>query len=191
MKKIVYLCAFLLGNTLFAQEAPLKVEIVKNTSYEDAEAYGSQEIRFHIVDLLLYSAISLSYEKVPSVSNAYGASVFLNTGDAEYPVARFSISPYYRFYFFNRNDFGANGFFAEIFSSFALGEEGCEGGYDCEDETLSDSYFDMSLGATFGRKRVNRQGFTFETYIGVGRYLFSDNSPGALIRFGLSLGKRF
>ena len=113
----------------------------------------------------------------------------MNFGDAEFTKQNFSITPYYRFYFLNRKDYGANGLFVEAFSSFST--------VDFDEESSSNSNeFQFSMGVGLGKKWVNRNGFTFELFAGVGRYFINreteDHSqPEAHGRFGISIGKRF
>ena len=120
---------------------------------------------------------------------------------------------YYNFYFFNKRDFGGSGFFAELFSKFSFGKHDVEyynynpdansPGIDYW-ETVEENYFDIALGAAIGNKWVNKKGWTFEISLGAGRFLLNpseDNStigrevnsfkPEAVIRGGLSIGKRF
>ena len=65
--------------------------------------------------------------------------------------------------------------------------------------------WDIAPGVGFGRKWVNRKGWTFEYMLGFGRYLFansrndditdvgsvSDYRPEATFKGGISIGKRF
>ena len=126
---------------------------------------------------------------------------------------KFSLTPFYRFYFFNKKDFGGSGFFSEIFSKFGFGKHDVEyynynpnndgPGIDYW-EVVEEDYFDIALGAAIGNKWINKKGWTFEISFGVGRFLLNstkENSsigrdvnslkPEAVIRGGLSIGKRF
>ena len=81
------------------------------------------------------------------------------------------------------------GRFVEVFSSFATGDG------DSESDLLSGSssdksWTDVSLGVSVGKKWINKKGWTFEIYIGAGKYLFSEDSPSHVLRYGLTLGKR-
>ena len=128
-------------------------------------------------------------------------------------INKFSLTPFYRFYFFNKRDFGGSGFFTEVFSKFSFGKHDVEyynynpdvnsPGIDYW-ETIEENYFDIALGAAIGNKWINKKGWTFEISLGVGRFLLNpseDNStigrevnsfkPEAVIRGGLSIGKRF
>ena len=191
MNKILFcslaLMAFL---GLYAQEEnePItKVEIVKDSSKEYADAFGKHEIRLNALDLVLHPALHVYYERVVDESNGYGISLFANFGDDETTYQEFALTPYYRFYFLNREDFGASGMFVEVFSSFASVN------FHKYDSSLKDEgEFQFSMGLALGKKWVNRNGFSFEAFAGVGRYFSNQEGiPAAHGRFGLTIGKRF
>ena len=191
MNKIIFcslaLMAFL---GLYAQEEnePItKVEIVKDSSKEYADAFGKHEIRLNALDLVLHPALHVYYERVVDESNGYGISLFANFGDDETTYQEFALTPYYRFYFLNRKDFGASGMFVEVFSSFASVN------FHKYDSSLKDEgEFQFSMGLALGKKWVNRNGFSFEAFAGVGRYFSNQEGiPDAHGRFGLAIGKRF
>jgi len=104
-------------------------------------------------------------------------------------------------------------FFSEIFSKFSFEKHDVEYyNYNTDNdspgidywEVVEEDYFDIALGAAIGNKWVNKKGWTFEISFGVGRFLLNtteENStigkdvnslkPEAVIRGGLSIGKRF
>ena len=102
---------------------------------------------------------------------------------------KFAITPYYRFYFLESQDYGGYGVFAEIFTKFSSAK------IKNYSNLKSNSYTDISPGLAVGRKWINRKGFTFELMFGVGRNLLYDEDIGgmntATIRSGVSIGKRF
>ena len=125
--------------------------------------------------------------------------MFINfSGDYSSNVVqrRFAISRYYRLYFLNRRDFGANGIFVEGFSSFASFKDSDNDKYD----VLTESYversniFRFSIGFSSGRKWISRSRYNYEPFVGVSRYLDNRSSnginPEANLRFGFSIGKR-
>ena len=206
MKPIFFsiICLFLL-TTLTAQEQEeekvIKVEIVKNSSFEAADSFGNNEFRVNFFDLLVLPGFHGYYERIIDENSSYGTGLFINFSDnlsSDIVQRRFAISPYYRLYFLNRKDYGAKGLFVELFSSFASAK-------DMDDDDLYDVYYDdfddrdnifrFSVGATIGRKWITRSGYTFEPFIGVGRYLDSQGSnggnPEAHLRLGFSIGKRY
>lgn len=192
-KKILPIVLFFFSFSLAAQEltskeTTVKVEIVKNSA-EEFQLTGTKEFRLNMLDLLTINALNFSFEKLVDSQNSYGVSAYLNGKFTEFPYAKFSVSPFYRFYFLNKEGYGARGRFVEVFSSFATGDG------DSESDLLSGSssdksWTDVSLGVSVGKKWINKKGWTFEIYIGAGKYLFSEDSPSHVLRYGLTLGKR-
>ncbi|MDG0968101.1 MAG: hypothetical protein P8N93_07310 [Flavobacteriaceae bacterium] len=183
-----------------SEEKIIQVEIVKNSSFEAADTFGNNELRVNFLDLLLFPAFHGYYERIIDENSSYGTGLFVNFGESlssDVVQRRFAISPYYRLYFLNRRDYGTKGIFVEAFSSFATSKDNDSSDYD----ELTDSYierdniFRVSIGVTFGRKWISRSGYTYEPFVGFGRYLDNQGSngsnPEAHIRFGLSIGKRY
>ena len=84
----------------------------------------------------------------------------------------------------NRKDFGAQGIFVEVFRSLASVEADNYGSGNNE--------FQVSLGMSLGRKWINKSGFTFETFLGMGRYLLDSEDINEVHgRIGIAVGKRF
>jgi hypothetical protein len=192
MKKIllISICIFSLG--VYAQEEePTKVEIVNQ--FEEVEVLEKNEVRLNALDLIVHPALSLSYERLVNESNGYGVSIFANFGDDDTSYHNFNVTPYYRFYFLNRKDYGASGLFVEAFSSFSSVNFH---NYWFENGNKDKNEFQFSIGVGLGKKWVNRNGFTFEVLAGVGRYFINRDTdnyyhPEAHGRIGLSIGKRF
>ena len=191
MKKILLCSIALMGFlSIHAQEENdqiTKVEIVKDSSNEYASAYGKHEIRLNALDLVVHPAFHIYYERIVNESNSYGVSLFANFGENKTPYQNVALTPYYRFYFLNRKDFGAGGMFVEVFSSFSSANfHDFRSGNEDKDE------FQFSMGIGLGKKWVNRNGFSFEAFAGFGRYFNKvDNGPEGHGRIGLAIGKRF
>jgi len=174
----------LLGFQMYAQDT---------NSQDDQYGVGNRknEIRLDVFDAAFFSAIDFSYERVDDSAIGYGASLFVNfrdTDDGGY-YEKFAFTPFFRFYFFNKEDYGAKGLFVEVFSKFASGEDDVYI-YDNDDEKVD--YFDAALGLAIGKKWVNKRGFMLEISAGGGRNLgLDDNSPDFTFRGGISLGYRF
>lgn len=191
MNKVLVACFFSLGIFCsYSQGYEEDINGYKNVNqFEEVELFEKNEIRLNALDLIVQPALSIAYERLLSESNGYGVSLFVNFGDAEFTKQNFSITPYYRFYFLNRKDYGANGLFVEAFSSFST--------VDFDEESSSNSNeFQFSMGVGLGKKWVNQNGLTFELFAGVGRYFINretedHNQPEAHGRFGISIGKRF
>jgi hypothetical protein len=198
MKNIV-LVLFVFSLTSFSQEDTQKVVVVKtNTQIENfSKEIGTKEFKVDFLDLLVFPALSVGYEKVNNSSTAFGTTLFLNLGgeDSNWND-NLAITPYYRFYFLQSEDYGGYGIFAEVFTKFKFGAAEVETSSSSGD-LVEENYFDIALGMAVGRKWINRKGFTLETLFGVGRNLLydedsdSDQRSAASVTFNISLGKRF
>ena len=200
----------------FAQQEVKQVEVIKSDRQvtELFDEIGDSEIKLDVIDFLTQPALNIGYEIINDAYSSYGAEVFLNFNDNNASRSwseKFSLNPFYRFYFLNKTDFGGEGYFAEVFIKFSNIE------YD------RDTYFynpmpnepystteeikawDIAPGVGVGRKWVNKKGWTFEYMLGFGRYLFSNSGndnpdsnyevdnyrPEATFKGGISIGKRF
>ena len=197
MKNLITLF-FIITLTSYSQDKIQQVEVVKtNTQIEEfSKQIGTKEFKLDFLDLLVFPALSVGYEKINDSSTAFGTTLFINLGgeDSDWND-NLAITPYYRFYFLQSEDYGGYGVFAEVFTKFAFGDAEI---YNLTSSTYNkENYFDMALGLAVGRKWINRKGFTLETLLGVGRNLFfdeeSDSSDrtAASARLNISIGKRF
>ena len=207
--KEVFLLIIAFSNLLIAQEVQ-KVEIIKTDDQISNlfDQLGTNEIKLDLIDIIAYPAFDITYEKIKNPYNSFGASLFINFSSEQNSdwVDKFSLTPYYRFYFFNKKDFGGAGFFAEVFSKFSSGRTEYNIYYEVqpsgfsrwESETINQ--FDIALGASIGQKWVNKMGWTFEVNFGVGRFITNNQNedyngyysrPEATLKGGLSIGKRF
>ena len=192
MKKILLILFFLFPLYNISQEVQ-KVEVVKSdTQIENLnELLGQNEIKIDFLDFIIFPALTLGYEKNRNSFTAYGATMFINfdTDLGSEWNDKFAITPYYRFYFLESQDYGGYGVFAEIFTKFSSAK------IENYSDAKSESYTDISPGLAVGRKWINRKGFTFELMFGVGRNLLYDEDVNgmntATIRSGVSIGKRF
>lgn len=185
------LLGFFCGYAQEEEEEVAKVEVVNQ--FEEVEVLEKNEVRLNALDLIVHPALSLSYERLVNHTNGYGVSVFANFGDDDTTYQNFNVTPYYRFYFLNRKDYGASGLFVEVFSSFSSVNFH---DYWYGNGNKDKNEFQFSMGVGLGKKWVNRNGFSFETFVGVGRYFINRDTdnyshPEAHGRFGLSIGKRF
>ena len=158
-------------------EKVIKVEVIKDSSLDAAFPKGRNELRINALSLIGRGDINIFYERISNRSSSFGLSMFINGGDELIDVTdrKFALNPYYRFYFYNTKEYGARGFFVEGFSSFA----------SLESESLQ-----VSLGMTFGTKRINTQGFSFELFAGLSRYMTGTNNEFHF-PVGIAVGKRF
>ena len=200
---------------MFGQDVQ-QVEVLKNDKQvtELFDEIGDSEIKLDVIDFLTQPALNIGYEIINDSYSSYGAEVFFNFNDNNASRSwseKFSLNPFYRFYFLNKTDFGGEGYFAEVFIKFANIE------YDRNtyfyDAMPNEPYstneeikaWDIAPGVGVGRKWVNKKGWTFEYMLGFGRYLFASSQndnpdsnyevenyrPEATFKGGISIGKRF
>ena len=149
---------------------------------------AQQEIKVDIFDALALKTIEVSYERYLDEQSSVGISGMINfeknSADFRYNEKR-SITPFFRHYFTTDSQWN---FFGEGFFSFNFGEKEFEmlGGPNTYED-----YSDGALGVAAGTKYVSEHGMTIDIYAGLGRNLFSDNSPIILPRVGVNVGWRF
>ena len=193
-----------------------QVEVIKSDRQvsELLDEIGDQEIKFDVIDFLTQPALNIGYEIINDSYSSYGTEIFLNFNDNNISRSwseKFSLNPFYRIYFFNKTDFGGEGYFAEVFMKFSNIEFERNSYFynpmpnDLNSTTEEIKAWDIAPGVGVGRKWVNKKGWTFEYMIGLGRYLFansgnddvpeggsvSDYRPEASFKGGISIGKRF
>ena len=199
MKNLI-LIFFIFSLTSYSQSDVQQVEVIKTDTQivNFAKEIGQQEFRIDFFDLLLLGSLQVGYEKMNDTSTALGVTTLINFGDVL--VEDFALTPYFRLYFLESEEYGGYGFFAEVFSRLAFGETEARNTVSYEEE----NFFDIAPGAAIGQKWVNKKGWTFEVSGGVGRFLLNkdennssigqevtSNRPGAIFRGGFSIGKRF
>ena len=217
MKNITLL--ILLFSIYISSQEVQQVEVLKNDNQitDLFDELGQNELKLDVVDMLGFPAFDINYEKIKDPYSSFGVSLFLNVSNNDSAsrnwTDKFTLSPFYRFYFFNKKDYGGAGFFAEIFTKFSFGKNDVEyynfnpdpnnPGIDYW-ETIEENFFDIAPGAGIGQKWLNKKGWTFEINVGVGRYLlnkdFNTDSSGQEVNYlrpvaafkgGLFIGKRF
>ena len=197
--KNILLLLFVFSLTSYSQDTVQQVEVIKtNTQIEKfSKQIGTKEFKVDFLDLLVFPALSVGYEKANDSSTAFGTTLFLNLGgeDSDWND-NLAITPYYRFYFLQSEDYGGYGIFAEVFTKFKFGAAEVRTSSPSGD-LVEENYFDIALGLAVGKKWINRKGFTLETLFGVGRNLFYDKDSDSSQRsatsttISISLGKRF
>ena len=119
-------------------------------------------------------------------------SVLVNLDSENDYLEDFSITPFYRGYFFNKQDYGAKGFFVEGFGKYVSGDVEFFSG---DDEVLfggdRENFNDFSLGMSVGQKWVNSNGLVVELLVGVSRTLGGDIGNEGYFRGGVFVGYRF
>ena len=208
---------FILLFTLSYSHDVQQVEVIKSDKQVTKlfDELGDSEIKLDVLDLLSLPALNIGYEKINDSYSSYGADIFLNFNDGSASNSwseKFSLNPFYRFYFLNKTDFGGEGYFAEVFLKLSYLHYDRDTYYYGPNPDIpfyigseNVKTFDIAPGVGIGKKWVNKKGWTFEYMIGVGRFLFNDNGddnldgdyssnnyrPEATFKGGISIGKRF
>jgi hypothetical protein len=186
---------FLFSLTSYSQDKIQQVEVIEtDTQIQNfSSEIGQNELRFDFLSLLVSEAFSATYERMNDTSTAYGVSMLINFGGDNYLNDNFAVTPYFRIYFLESEDYGGYGLFAEVFSKFAFGES--EFYREQSGNYTEENYFDVALGVALGRKWINRKGYSFEILVGLGKNLLYDNDQldrrETMARFSASIGKRF
>jgi len=191
MKKITLLILLFVASISIAQEKEEKYPQDDNKKYE---------VKLNAFSLIVFSSLDVSYEYLLNKDSSFGVGVFYNFNDVNddlYYPKKFSITPYYR-WFFSETRF-ARGFFVEGFGMLNTYEDNdyydYNGNYN-PNQPVKET--DFALGISVGGKFIIKSGFTAEIYGGVGRNLFNnDNNNNSnfnndlITRGGISLGYRF
>lgn len=201
MKRIILLTILLFSQFLtYSQE-----EVIVYTPNEDGTLYNEQEEEINELDYKMHEikiggaklitgpVLELTYEFLYTTEFTFGSSILFNLENhSEFPE-NFSLTPFARFYFQERKEYGNTGFFVEGFGKFAVGKALVD--YERFDNTVGMSeknYNVTALGLSVGKKWVNYSGFVLEALAGLGRtFANSDYAPKYLPRIDLFIGYRF
>jgi len=151
-----------------------------------AQELADKEYRLNVFELVSGPALGLSYEKFWSSQSSYGVYTFINLNDDSIRDENFEIAPYVRFYFKETEYLYGKSLFLEIFTAYVSGDTYDDYIYSPNGEDNKFNRF--ALGALVGKKWVNKSNITYETGIGVGRYLSGDS---VYPRLHVSIGKQF
>ncbi len=180
MKKILVLSLLLLSVFCNAQET--------NSVFKRNELKGNALF-------LILGSPEFTYERLLNEESGLGVSInYALEKDFE---TRFSLTPYYRFYFGKKP---AAGFFVEGFTMLNVIDID-EDDYISFDPSIpdydeSESYTDFAIGLGLGSKWITKKNVLFELYGGIGRNLLNTEKNDYfghtfVGRFSLTIGYRF
>lgn len=157
------------------------------------------EVSLDVVAAIAGLGINPRYEYVLGRHSGIGADLNIGIYDNEDSdnIETFSFTPYYRQYFFSKEDYGAKGFYGEGFAKIYSFET--DGDVFFNNNTLpQESFTEVALGVGIGWKWVSDSGFLIDVGFGIGRNLGIANDPGNLYnlpeiagRGGVNFGWRF
>lgn len=165
----------------------MKKLVLLITLFISSFGFAQQELKLDVANALIIKSLSFSYEKYLSDESSFGVSALFNLAkqNADFRYNENSmITPYYRHYFSTNSQWN---FFGEGFLGLNSGKK----------ESIKNSneydvkYTDGALGVAVGTKYIASGGLTIDVYGGLGRNLFSSNSPAIVPRIGLNVGWRF
>ncbi len=204
MKKIILgLACLSLFNLSIAQED----QTDSQRRLDDFTAVKKHEVSLDVLAGLAIPALNPRYEYVLGRYSGVGADIFISLqeddSDLEY-YEKFSFNPYYRQYFFSKEDYGAKGFYAEGFTKFYTYEENDNDFFDINNNRITvggKTYFETAIGVGVGWKWVSDSGFLIDIGFGLGRDLgFADKEyngdfyyekSNVQFRGGVNFGWRF
>ena len=142
---------------------------------KDTVSFKRNELKINAL-LLIAGAFEVTYEHLLNEESGVGVSLFASYDKEDFDT-KFSLTPYYRFYFGKKP---AAGFFVEGFGMLNTYERDGYNKYDYNTGVLVDvvpdkNITDFALGFGIGSKWVNKKGFLFEINLGIGRNLFNSS----------------
>jgi len=195
MKKNLFFLPLLLCFSFlsYAQDA-------ENTSTKEVykRDIAKNELSIGTLNLVAFGAVDVAYERIINSNSSWALEAFILALDRENEDIDdafnkdVSLTGKYKYFFGDRS---AWGFYVNGLAMLSSGK------YNVTTETfVNDNFFyrteekdytDFALGFGLGGKFVGKQGFFLDLSTGIGRNLFSDNSPIVVGQFNVNLGFRF
>jgi hypothetical protein len=197
MKKLLVVLTSLLISTIsFAQDND---QTDSQNRLDGFTAEKRHEVSLDVVAAIAGLGINPRYEYV--LGRYSGVGIDLNIGIADSEdfsyVETFSLTPYYRQYFFSKEDYGAKGFYGEGFlKAYTFDDERFTICTNDNCNTSKEGYFETAIGVGIGYKWVSNSGFLIDIGFGVGRNLGFASDPDDYLpevtgRGGVNFGWRF
>jgi len=191
MKKLFLPLCLFISTLTFAQDNTT----VQNET-PDKRDVSQNELSIGALNLVAFGALDLTYERIIDKNSSWSVEGFIkaldrdneNIGDAFYKD--FSLTGKYKYFF---GDSFARGFYVNGFGMLSTGEydNNYVVGPDGYGYYEYENYTDFALGFGLGGKFVSKGGFFLDLGAGIGRNLFSENSPTIVGQFNVNLGFRF
>jgi len=194
MKNLIPVLFLLLCFSSFSQEPLTQNE----TIYKRDTA--KNELSIGALNLVVFGALDLAYERILTPNSSWAVEAFIlalnrNNEDLSDAFSKdYSLTGKFKYFFGERSTWG---FYVNGLAMISTGE------YDNNDYYAYDvngmpiytndvkNYTDFALGFGLGGKFVAKQGFVFDLSAGIGRNLFSSNSPTIVGQLNANLGYRF
>ena len=174
------------------------VSYSQNTEIEespDPRDTAEQELSINAFNLVVFGIVDLSYERIISENSTWAVEGFYHPGKDDYfndaYYKKLSLTGKYK-HFFSSNY--ARGFYVHGFGMLSNGDYETDYYYDDISQDYvyeTNDYTDFAIGFGLGGKFVSKGGFLLDLSAGVGRNLFSTESPEIVGQFMVNLGYRF
>lgn len=150
------------------------------------------EVKIGTIKMLAGPIFEANYEYIYSKDFTFGSSIQISLNSKDYYNEEFSITPFARFYFQEKKEYGAKGFFFEGFAKFLTGKFDKNNSSNYLGSSEVQKFNSAVIGISLGKKWINSSGFVLEILGRVGRTLgSSENKPDAIFRGDLNIGYRF
>ena len=194
MKKQLFLILLIISVIAKAQNKTDANETESQKSMTELSKKKRHSLSLDVIAGLVFPAFNPRYEYVLNKYSGIGADLNINFDDenGSQILEKFSFSPYYRQYFFSKEDYGAKGFYGEGFLKFYTYENDTY--FFGDPITNTEAYFETALGVGIGWKWISNSGFLIDINGGLGRNLgFTDdpNQRDFTGKFGVNFGWQF
>tara|TARA_R100000935_G_scaffold54108_1_gene82581 strand:+ start:229 stop:819 length:591 start_codon:yes stop_codon:yes gene_type:complete len=196
MKKFLFPVLALVSFLSFSQET------LENSNENSATTYkrdiAKNELSIGALNLVAFGALDVAYERILTPNSSWALEAFVLALDRENEDLDdaynkdFSLTGKYKYFFGDRSTWG---FYVNGLAMISSGK------YKVTTESfVNDNFFysteekdytDFALGFGLGGKFVSKQGFFLDLSTGIGRNLFSNDSPVVVGQFNANLGFRF
>jgi hypothetical protein len=190
---------------LFLLTISLATNAQNNTDFQETDSQKRitefSEKKRHGVSLDVIAGLGFSnfnprYEYVLDKYSGIGADLNINLdrNNGTEVIEKFSFSPFYRQYFFSKEDYGAKGFYGEGFLKFYTYSNDFSTVFGDIVTSDNKSFFETAIGVGIGWKWISNSGFLIDISAGLGRNLGFANDPeerDLAGKFGINLGWQF
>jgi hypothetical protein len=173
MKKQLFLILLTISFIAKAQNKTDSKETENQKHMTEHSKIKRHSLSLDVITELFFPAINPRYEYKLNKHSSIGAdlNININADKGSKNSEDFSFSPYYRQYFFSKEDYDAKGFYGEGFLKF----------YSDKD------YFETAVGLGMGWKWVSNSSFFIDVNGGLGPNIYQ----GFTGKFGVNLGWQF
>ncbi len=196
MKKQLFIILLAISVMAKAQNKTDSKETESQKNMTEFSKAKRHSLSLDVVAGLVFPAFNPRYEYVLNKYSGIGAdlNINFNNENGSEILEKFSFSPFYRQYFFSKEDYGAKGFYGEGFLKFYTYENDFNFWFGNSANTNDETYFETAIGVGIGWKWVSDSGFLIDINSGLGRNLgFADdpNERDFTGKFGLNFGWQF